>query len=390
MNADVQFFGQFKRGFTQFPEGEQKSIVYKKCIDLAKCNTQLVVHREGSLMYYSYVRGLSKKQYIGIGLVLNGSMLLDVKSLIQFFEETIGYMADRGMLINIAEDGEINPNSDSLNLSQSEIEEVVSYLRSLLVVEEPNMSTLPPVDFSIQKNCVKEFLVEDSNDLIVSFSHKVDYVVVYKDADFNTMSLVSSIAKIKQLGDKNKQLENQVDELKKQYSTAVKKQKQYTTVTILTLVLFVVFFVVLVMKGNLDQAHSEIASRENTISEQNSTISSLEYNMNEEMNKRMSLEDKWNHIVQHANSGMAVTHCEMDYDERSFMVYYLGISEDEDTIGIQVYTDNGHSIKEVEQVVEVELGEHVFGVPIDDIDPELSYLFVVSYKNKIIGGLREN
>lgn len=214
MNTDIYIFGNFGNGYTQYPLGDDKKALFIKSMSLSKSTTQIVIHREGNLMYYSYVRKLAVEQALGFSMLLNGMMVEDIHALFCVFEESIGYLASNGLLIKVDNQGEVVPNSEKLSLNQAEVSEACMYIRSLLDSEGEIMGTLPPIDYSVQRGGIKEFDIEDDLVAIRNFSHKMDYVVVYKDADCNTVNLNSTIATIKRLNNEKQRLQNELMEQK--------------------------------------------------------------------------------------------------------------------------------------------------------------------------------
>ena len=80
MNADVYLFGDLGNGYTQYIDDNSREL-FKSIASKSKANSQLVIHRDDTLMYYSYVRRLryeesSNNRYIGISYVLNNRFIV--------------------------------------------------------------------------------------------------------------------------------------------------------------------------------------------------------------------------------------------------------------------------------------------------------------------------
>ena len=75
MNHSVYIFGDFGSGYSQYPDDFAKSILSKDVDDI-KANSQIALHREGNLIYYSYYRkflgGVSPRGFIGFSICFNG------------------------------------------------------------------------------------------------------------------------------------------------------------------------------------------------------------------------------------------------------------------------------------------------------------------------------
>ena len=65
-------FGKFIGGYTQYPVDSQSN-VFQQVIANAKAETQVVIHRDGNLMYYCYLRKFEVDNCIGFCVLLNGT-----------------------------------------------------------------------------------------------------------------------------------------------------------------------------------------------------------------------------------------------------------------------------------------------------------------------------
>lgn len=213
MNIDVVVYGELGDGFTQYPEANEKLSILKKSIELSKSITQIIVHRVDDLMYYNYVRKLAEGQSVGFCIVVNGLVFSDIRRLFSIFEDTFSYLAENGLIVRLNDRGEVESNTLSLPSSQADVSEAVTMLRSQVASRPDALSLLPAVDYSLQKMQYKEFLSDDDPLTILSYSQKTDYVIVYKDADYNSKHLESSIAKIKGLSNEVKELQEKLSEV---------------------------------------------------------------------------------------------------------------------------------------------------------------------------------
>ena len=81
MNSSAYVFGNLGGGFTQYPEDYAHEI-YEEFQLKAEAPSQVIIHRDKSIMYYGYIRKLDKEgQYIGLCVLLNGVMLSKMANL---------------------------------------------------------------------------------------------------------------------------------------------------------------------------------------------------------------------------------------------------------------------------------------------------------------------
>lgn len=208
MNADIFVFGNFPNGHSQYPCGDDKKQLFNECIRLAKSPTQIVIHREGSLMYYSYIRKLSYGHCIGFCVAINGGLFKNSDVLFDVFENTIDYLARNRILIKIDRDGSVMANTDDLAHCPVDVDEACSHIRGLLEDLPDELGTLPPINYGLQNDGVKQLNYDDDQEAILNFSYKAAYVVVCKNADYDTESLLRKMSQIRLTAEQNKLQQN--------------------------------------------------------------------------------------------------------------------------------------------------------------------------------------
>lgn len=388
MNVDVYIWGQTESGLSVSPNISQMESCCKQFQSLSKAKTQLIIHRDNNLMYYAYNKELTNKYSLGFCLVFNGTFLIDPKALFPLFEQAIEYMANGGLVVQISSNGELVYNENKLSLSQSDITQVVSFLRSQLTSVEESMRSIPSFDYSMQANSTKEFFIDDDQSSIVSFSNKVGYVVVYKDVDYNSIGLNSSVVKIKKLNEENGRIREMLENCKKDYSIVVRKQKQYKTVGVLLVVLLIAIASLYGLYNNLYKARTTIESKDLELSSKEEHINDLEYNVQEELRRRESLEDKINNMID-ASTILLIRSCYVDFENERISIDYYGLQEEEITIAIKVYSDYGSLLGELESPINVMMGNNSISFNIGNGFNSSEYYHFVVYKgNTIIGGVR--
>ena len=183
MNYSIYLYGNFGSGYTQYPSEESTETLFKEFYANAKSKTQIAIHRDGDLMFYSYIHKLWGKRFIGICLVINRGMLSNAKVLLRICEDAIAKSATEGILFSFNTKGEITP---SVNAYAGNEESVSGFcnLISTKIREAVNSKTLnfvdlPDLNYSISSDSVMEFAYEDSDDAIFASSYTYGFTYVH-------------------------------------------------------------------------------------------------------------------------------------------------------------------------------------------------------------------
>ena len=157
MNSSAYVFGNLGGGFTQYPEDYAHEI-YEEFQLKAEAPSQVIIHRDKSIMYYGYIRKLDKEgQYIGLCVLLNGVMLSKMANLFAVFEKVV-----------------------------SEMVRIVTYLREEVIHWESTATKLPPISYSISNDSSRTFSITDKDEEIVEASAKYGFVCVHKNEEYDT------------------------------------------------------------------------------------------------------------------------------------------------------------------------------------------------------------
>lgn len=238
MNSSIYLFGGLGKGYTQVPDDYTRDIFLKFC-ELAVAESQIIVHRDGNIMYYGYVRKLDvSPQYIGFCIVVNGMMLQDLDGLFTIYENAVGVSVAEG-IIDVDESGRMEFVIDDLCSLQGGAERVFSMVQGDFQALEANLVALPPVNYGMAQDASVAFSSYDDKTSIFEASSKYGYTVVAKDSGFDAENLDRYKGVIKRLYDERTALRNEYLGLKGDYETLGKQKKQYKKVTILGSILLV-------------------------------------------------------------------------------------------------------------------------------------------------------
>lgn len=159
MNATVYVFCKLNGKYSQYPDDYTKTL-FDKFRSLSGAGAKMVIHRDGDLMYYGYIRQLTRKEdYMGFCILLNGVMLTGIEPLAVLFEKVY----------------------DAANVFFTvEMAERVSAMIKEGVAEMECVA-LPPVAYGISNEETKRFADVKDNEAIVGAAAMYPWVV----ADIN-------------------------------------------------------------------------------------------------------------------------------------------------------------------------------------------------------------
>ena len=277
MNSTIYIFGDFGYGCNQYPN-DYTAEIFSQFHKRSQANTQLTIHRDDNMMYYGYIRKLhNREQYIGICIVLNGSMFRGVETLFNRFENYITDIVVRGQIIEFSNDGNLISKVTKLYECQNEIERITKFIQN--DIETLTTQKLPPTNLSIGKNESKSFVIDDKAESILEATYNYGYTYIYKDTGYNTDSLTSYSGKLHALNKEKTAALQTIDKQKQEISDLKKKQKNYKLV--IWLVVFIciggIIFISTINSRNaqIQRLNNTTATQERTIESQNETIGIL-------------------------------------------------------------------------------------------------------------------
>lgn len=247
----VYLFGEFCNGYTQYPDDES-SKVFQKLLSVVKANTQIVIRRDGNLMYYAYIRKLSKRrQYCGICIVEAGQYYTDVNGLFPVFEECIEQMAYRGRIIHFDANGNLHTQVSKLHMQSQDVFLASSGLSNSLRDSAPMAQQLPLVNYAVSTDSVNYCSSDDEPDAIAYSSYTFGTTVVLKDEDYNMVHYNSYRSVLGRLSADNARLQKEKRQI-------LMQKKQVDIVIFLVLVVAFCAYWIVCLYGRIDNVQVEL------------------------------------------------------------------------------------------------------------------------------------
>lgn len=281
MNSSVYVYGNFLSGYTQYPDEDFSASIFQTFYKRAKATTQVAVHRDGHLMYYCYIRKLQQKQYIGLCVLLNGTMLARFSGLFDLFENTIATLAEKGHLIQYDRYGNLKANADKLFMNIEEVESICESLKKGFDNLANTAVKLPPENFAVGKNNVQEFVVDDKEDAILQSSFTNGYTFIYKSKGFNTAQMNSYKGVLEQVSNEVCCLKKKISilyeekqELQDENGKILRQKKQFQYVVILFIAIVACGVGILFLNKNLHLVQDQLADANDSVRVKNQVIRS--------------------------------------------------------------------------------------------------------------------
>ncbi len=234
----IYYFGEFKGGYTQYPN-DSTSRIFKTIYSNIKAKTQLIIHREGSIIYYCYIRKIDSKKYIGVCVVLSGRMFIDFLRLFSVFEQFVEDVVVSGKIMRFNKSGDIVTDlihfsdiKEELLLQSDKLKKGLSPLLTLA-------RELPPLNYSVAGDSEESFSFSDSHEELLKASYTFGYTYIYKNLDFNTINIKRYQSLLWSLNGNCENLKKENVRLKSQNTQLRNKQRNTLWVGLLSVVVAV-------------------------------------------------------------------------------------------------------------------------------------------------------
>lgn len=401
MNISIYVFGNLTKGYTQYPEDYTETI-FSKFLAHAKSPTQLVIHREGDLMYYGYVRKMEQGHSIGFCIVLNSLIVTDTQGLFSFFEGTVSYLITNGIIIQFGDNGDIVSQVDKFYLSSDDLNLVTSYLRNGFHTFEQSVQPLPVVSYGVSKDAVASYACDADAEVILKSCSTNGYTFIYKSEDFETERISSYKGVVKHLHDEKNKLAEDYQLLQQTYKITLKQKRRYRFITLLIVLVSacVVILLVLIMalgvsRSQIRNAEDKVNSQQSQIDRQNSRLSHLsnQYDkvsssLRQEQNLRMDAESSLVGLTKELGvlQPLILKSTTFDHSTGYLAFDYFGLRDTTVNMEVRATNTTGDSYENV-AIVNVYKGNNSGKIYLNrSLDSTSLYYFELLCGDVIIGG----
>lgn len=288
MNSAIYLFGKFGHGITASVNDYTKNF-FEEFISKANAPTQIIIHRDGDIMNYGYVRRIEKNHLFGICIQINGQYLSDIRNLFDTFENMVANCAVRGDILRLNKNGDLEASISSLQDKPEEVDRVIANCQGEILRISNNCKTLPTIDYSTTSSDCSHFKENDGNDRIITSSVKNGYTFIYKEQDFDTLALMGYRTTLSALNKENESYRNKIKGLEHELKSLARKEKQMGAVLALLAILFIgsIFFFT-----TIEAKNSDIETKQETIDKQLVENSSLAEENRKIQNEKSNLQSQ--------------------------------------------------------------------------------------------------
>lgn len=389
MNCTTYIFGELSSGYTQYPD-DSSSVNFQKCILHSTAPSQLVIHRDDDLMYYSYVRRLENNKYIGFAAVINGYYITRPIKLFSTFEQLVEKLLEEGVIINFLSDGRI---TSSLNSMTQEEETVCAALIQLQQSLESNHSEkrLPPTDYSVAIDSLKRYSSESEEHEIAEASYRFGYTIILKEKDYDNLRVNSWKNILRNLTNERRAFAIENEELKNENTRILKEKKQVKNIIILSLVVIGCIIGIYFLRENLTNTRGELDTANNAINYLSNTVNTKNDQITELQQKLEDTEAENTLLIVEKASLMSkypIIITDIEVQPRQLKIHFQWISDSETEIRVVIQQENGPENNMWSGTISNRNDDTLtLNLP-DPLDTSKYYYILVFCDDRVIGGKR--
>lgn len=245
LNATFSLFVSLDGQLSVYPVDNSRHI-FTHALNLLEGEAQIVTHRDGALLYYMYIRRLSsKKNCIGLSVLLNDRGFTDYGMLFELFENTLTHEVLKEQWLYMTSDGKIDLwGRECLNGKNTK--GCLAELRARFQGAELSVRQLPAVANAVSVSEHVKCSVRATNENLFRETTRSTYAVIRKDKQMGT-ELENYRRIIREL---DKATRKEIDVLEILASRNVSKMRRFSLV--FNVFLFMLMFVVAMLAIILD------------------------------------------------------------------------------------------------------------------------------------------
>lgn len=237
LNATFSLFVSLDGQLSVYPVDNSRHI-FTHALNLLEGEAQIVTHRDGALLYYMYIRRLSsKKDCIGLSVLLNDRGFTDYGMLFELFENTLTHEVIKEQWLYMTSDGKIGLWGREC-LNEKNTKGCLAELRARFQGAELSVRQLPAVANAVSVSEHVKCSVRATNENLFRETTRSTYAVIRKDKQMGT-ELENYRRIIREL---DKATRKEIDVLELLASRNVSKMRRFSLV--LNVSLFMLIFVV--------------------------------------------------------------------------------------------------------------------------------------------------
>ncbi|MBP3228875.1 MAG: hypothetical protein J6M53_08870 [Bacteroidaceae bacterium] len=253
MNCQTYIFGKLPSGYTAYPD-DYAADIFREFAKRVYADGQITVHRDGSLMYYGYVRRLGTPgEYIAFCILLNDAMFAHPTALFPVFENLVAEAAERGKILTLSDSGSLTAATGALADQLPEAERMAQALKRAVQPLERDVEKLPPVSYATGTHETKDFAADDDDEPIAEATARYSYTCIYKFKKNDTANLAGYRAVLNRVNQRNVELE-------RKNRTLTRQKKQLRLVAVLAVIAVVFIGATIGIQNTLNETREDLSS----------------------------------------------------------------------------------------------------------------------------------
>lgn len=181
MNCSCYLFGRFNGRYTQYPNDSAKSI-FENCVKYCSKESQLVIHKENRITYYTYIRKLDNKvsSYVGISVLFSELRTSKIDLVSQILEDAINGLAAAGEILDYSGNKIISVTND-LSKKGVEVNFLFRNIQKSLDSLNGYLEKLTAVNYAVDRDTYNVCKLTDDEHSIMRKSNEYGYLIAVKD-----------------------------------------------------------------------------------------------------------------------------------------------------------------------------------------------------------------
>lgn len=395
MKPQIYYFGSLPGGFSSYP-GDHTKTFFEQFLRQSKNEGQIVIHREGNLLHYGYVRKFSNN-YFGICLCID-CIYNDVGFLFSVFDDVYADMINAGEILHMSTNGSLEWSIKSYVEESVALNEYTTKIIERINISGSNSQDLPPMDFSISINDCLEISLEMSKDEVVKAMKRYPNLYIVK-TDAEIERVTSFIHTLKAKDSIIEKLKNENNELIDKNRKISQQKKQFTYVILLCLAVITCGIGLLLLNGSLNETKEELSDANRTIDNKNSKISmmkkdidSIKSDLEVEREQRQQIEESFERFKSSMNeiAPFIVKNTSFDYSTGYLSFDYYGFRDANLTLKVRALGENYYYNTSSSSNVNIEKGNHSKSIYLSRyLDGGRWHIFELLIGDRVVGGCRK-
>lgn len=255
--------GNYQQYITDYSE----ICIKQSCIDCKDAH-QIAIHRDGNLMYYTYLYKKDVSSIYGLSVVC-GEVCLNLKWLYEYLQKMLEASANKGVLFNYDKRGQIQKNVANFATEAAEIDNIFRQIKGDLDRHPLFWDQLPPEDLSVPlaSKISLVFNDDDKAKITEALRHYHNVVVTMENTSPSSFSQT-----VLRLNSEKEQLLAQKNRLEREIEALKRQKKQYRMVFFLFLAVAACLVALYSFNSNIQTLTGDLSQRNEEIKELNQDL----------------------------------------------------------------------------------------------------------------------